>query len=147
VLDTATGLEFHHVFTPNFDGTLIAQRIPREYPKVRARADYLLGRWRETVSSDLSVLYVRRDPFEEFTADHLVELRDVLRECHPSHRFALLWVRAEGTGDVSELADGVYVTAVPVAQPRTVRWQGEDPPWDRLYPKLQALPDSWKSAA
>lgn len=141
VLDTATGLEFHHLFTQNFDGTILPQRMVREYPKIRARADHLLRRWRETVASDQSALYVRRDPEDELTADDMVELRDVLRECYPSHRFAVLWARdvydEEG---VTQLDDGIYEAQVPVLQPRLDLWRGDAAAWDRLYPQLQRLP-------
>jgi hypothetical protein len=146
VLDTLTAIEFHHLFTPNFDGTILLQRIGREYPDVRARMDHLLRRWRETLNSELSVLYVRRDPFDEFTAEELFELRDVLRASAPTHRFALLWARdPEAAGaqeladQVVELGDGVYAAGVAVAQPRDVLWRGDDTAWDRLYPKIREL--------
>lgn len=144
VLDTATGIEFHHLFTQNFDTTILPQRIRRDYPHLRARMDYLLRRWRENTGSRLSTLYVRRDPLDMFTAENMVELRDCLHKCYPSHRFALVWVRGtdpdgcHADGAV-ELSEGVYSTTVPVAQPREVRWQGDDADWDRVFPALQRL--------
>jgi Putative papain-like cysteine peptidase (DUF1796) len=147
VLDTATGLEFHHLFPHNIDGTILPERMARAYPQVRARTEHLMRRWRETVASNLAVLYVRRDPTDELTEANLVELRDVLWECYPGHRFALVWVRDGPGGDVAELADGVYVTDVPVLQPRLVLWQGEDTVWDEVFPKLQQLHPLGASAA
>lgn len=146
VLDSATGIEFHHLFTLSLDGTILPQRVAREYPKVKARMDHLLRRWRETVSSPLSVLYVRRDPFDDFTAENLVELRDVMRKCYPTHRFAVLWARAPQArgaedlgGEIRELDEGLYMAAVEVAQPREELWRGDDAAWDRIYPATRRL--------
>jgi hypothetical protein len=140
VVDTATGLQFHHLFTQNFDGTILPQRMVREYPQVRARADYLLDRWRQMVSSTQSVLYVRRDPDGELTLDDMVSLRDALRGCYPSHRFALLWAREGVVADgITELAEGIHVAGVPVPRPRDTFWQGDDTAWDLLYPALREL--------
>jgi hypothetical protein len=41
--------------------------------------------------------------------------------------------------EVAELADGVYVAGIPVAQPRLVLWQGDDAAWDHIFPKLRDL--------
>jgi hypothetical protein len=146
VVDTAHGVQFHHLFTASLDGTIMPQRIPREYRKVRDRADYLINRWRDTVDSSLSVLYVQRDPCDELTAADVVELRDVLRACYPAHRFAVLWARdpvvpdvAELGDQVVELADGVYTAGIAVRQPRLVLWQGDDAAWDQVFPKLVDL--------
>jgi hypothetical protein len=146
VVDTTREVQFHHLFTPNLDGTIMPQRIAREYPKVRARADHLVERWRETVASSFAVLYVQRDPCDELTVDDVVSLRDVLRECYPAHRFAVLWARdpvvpgvADLGDEVAELADGVYVAGIPVAQPRLVLWRGDNVAWDRVFPKLRDL--------
>lgn len=141
VLDTATGLELHHMFRANIDGTILPQRIAGDYSRVRARADYLLDRWRATVNSSASALYVRRDPFDELTAENLLELRDLLRAQYPGHRSAQLWVRSTEVpggpeGTVDELADGVYVARLPVLQPRAAYWQGDDVAWDKLFPQL-----------
>jgi hypothetical protein len=147
VLDTATGLQFHHLFPTAIDGTIVPGRMARDFPRLRSRADHLIRRWRDTVASDLTVLYLRRDPIDELTPANMIELRDVLRECYPAHRFALLWVRdpevpgAPGPDDGAvELADAVYAAGVPVAQPRLERWRGDDAAWDRLAPALRALP-------
>jgi len=146
LLDTATNVEFHHLFPVAIDGTIVPQRIAREYPKVRERTEYLLRRWRETTSSQLTALYVRRDPYDDISDKKVVEMRDVLRECYPSHRFAVLLVRdaaapgAEDLGDdIAELADGAYVAGMPVRLPRTEYWQGDDATWDRLFPKMHEL--------
>lgn len=143
VLDTATGLEFHHLFTIDLDGTIAAHRVARDYPRLRARQDYLLRRWRETVSSDRPVLYVRRDPNDEFTAEELTELRDVLRTSYPAHRFALVWVRPEisetNVDEMVRISDGVYATQMAVQQPRAEHWRGDDRAWDRLFARLGSL--------
>lgn len=141
ILDTATGLKLHHLFRANIDGTLLPQRVARDYPRVRDRADYLLRRWRATVSSSASALYVRHDPNDELTVEDLLELREVLRAQYPGHRSALLWVRSTEVpggreGTVDELADGVYVARLPVRQPRAVQWQGDDAAWDQLFSRL-----------
>jgi hypothetical protein len=146
VVDTATGLSFHHLFTPDPDGTIPQSRLAREYPRLRARTEHLLRRWQRTADSPCAALYVRRDPYEFFTADQLVQLRDVMRQRFPAHRFALLWVRdaaAPGVealgGGVAELAKGVYVAGLPVVEPRHENWQGDDAAWDRLFPDLRQL--------
>jgi hypothetical protein len=146
VADTTRDIEFHHLFTANLDGTIMPQRIAREYPKVRARADHLIQRWRETVRSSQTVLYVQRDPCDELTAEDVVDLHDAIRECYPAHRFAILWARdpvvpeaASLGADIVELAEGVYVAGIPVKQPRLVFWQGDDAAWDRIFPKLAEL--------
>jgi hypothetical protein len=141
VLDTATGLQFHHLFTENLDGTVLERRMASDYERLRARADHLLQRWRDTARSARAALYVRRDPDDEFTAEQLVELRDVFRECYPGHRFALLWARNLGTGrvDVTEVVPGVYEADVAVAEPRAVRWHGDDDAWDRVFPISRGL--------
>jgi hypothetical protein len=141
VVDTANGMQFHHMFPHNLDGTVMAQRWVRDYERVRVRVDHLLKRWRETAASAQTVLYVRRDPDDEFTAEQVVALRDVFRERYPGHRFALLWARNLGTGraDVIEVAPGVYEADVTVAEPRAQRWQGDDEAWDRVYPVLRDL--------
>jgi hypothetical protein len=146
VRDTDSGLLVSHVFAAGPAGRMLPELVARDYPRVRARADHLLRRWRKTTGSRQAVLYVRRDPYDAFTADQLVELRDVLRDRHPTHRFALLWARdsaapgAPAPGDeVAELADGVYVAGLPVPQPRSVHWDGDDAAWDRLFPKLARL--------
>jgi hypothetical protein len=146
IVDTTRDIEIHHLFTANLDGTIMPQRIAREYPKVRARADHLIQRWHETVRSSLTVLYVLRDPCEELTAADVVDLRDVLRECYPTHRFAVLWARdpvvpeAAALGDeIVELAEGAYVAGIQVKQPRLEFWQGDEAAWDRVFPKLADL--------
>ncbi len=141
VLDTATGLGLYHLFRANIDGTILPQRLASGYPQVRDRADHLLRRWRATVSSSESTLYVRRDPYDEMTAEELLELHKMLRAQHPGHRSALLWVRSTEVpggpeGTVDELADGVYVARLPVLQPRETYWQGDDAAWDQLFPRL-----------
>jgi hypothetical protein len=146
VVDVASGVEIHHLFTQRIDGTIMPQAIPREYPRVRARADHLIRRWRETVTSTSSVLYVRHDANIELTGSTMVELRDIMRECYPAHRFALLWLRAPdapGAAALTErpvtLADGVYTAALP-APGRPVDWRGDDAAWDRLFAHLGRLP-------
>lgn len=144
ILDTATGMQLHHLFRANIDGTVLPQRLAGDYPRVRARADYLLDRWRAMVSSSASVLYVRRDPYDDMTLDDQLELRKMMQAQYPDHRSALLWVRSTDVpggaeGEVDELADGVYVTRMPVLQPRVVQWRGDDAAWDRLYPRMLEL--------
>jgi hypothetical protein len=143
VVDTATGVLIYHLFVADPDGTIPIKQVARQYPKLRARADHLLRRWNETVRSQRATLYVRRDPDQEYTAEQLLEIRDLLRKVYPGHRFALLWVRDTdgGTpdGEVAELDDGLYVTELPVRQPRTEYWKGDDDAWDSLFPKLAAL--------
>lgn len=146
VLDTSNGLEFHHMFTVDLDGKIAPQRLDREYPRVASRQTYLLRCWRERVASSQSVLYVRRDPYDLFTLADLVDLRDALRESYPGHRFALLWVRdpqARGAGQLGEdihlIDDGIYVAEMPVVQPRSEHWQGDDAAWDRLYLRMRQL--------
>src|SRR5262249_46038010 len=51
VLDTATGLELHHLFRVKADGTVLPHRVAPDFPQVRERADHLLRRWRATVGS------------------------------------------------------------------------------------------------
>ena len=48
VVDTATGVQIHHLFTPDLDGRIPPQRIARDYPRVRSRQEYLLRRWHES---------------------------------------------------------------------------------------------------
>jgi hypothetical protein len=149
VIDADLDMDIYHLFTTDFDGTINAQRIPREYPKVRARQEYLLARWRRMVGSAESALYVRRDPYNLFTAENMLEFRDVMRERYPTHRFAVLWVRAPetpaedaadvGAGPIVDLAEGVYVTEMAVPEPRETYWQGDDAAWDRLIPHLRQL--------
>lgn len=141
-----SGLRVRHLFRPDRDGLMRPELVDQDYPELRARAEHLLERWRATTRSARAVLYVRRDPYDAFTAEQLVELRDVLRDHHPGHRFALLWARdaalpdvAALDGEVAELADGLYMAGVPVPQPRAVHWQGDDAAWDRLFPKLAQL--------
>lgn len=141
ILDTATGLELHHLFRAKPDGTLLPHRVAPDYPLVRDRADHLLRRWRATVGSSASALYVRRDPYDEMTVEELLDLHKVLRDQYPGHRSALLWVRSTKVpggpeGTVDELADGVYVARMPVLQPRAVYWQGDDAAWDQLFSRL-----------
>ncbi|MCW6010890.1 papain-like cysteine peptidase [Micromonospora sp. CPCC 205371] len=146
VRDEPSGLRVRHIFRSDPDGLMRPELVAQDYPELRARADHLLERWRSTTRSERAVLYVRRDPYDAFTAEQLVELRDVLRDRNPGHRFALLWARdaalpdvAPLEGEVAELADGLYMAGLPVPQPRTVHWRGDDAAWDRLFPKLSGL--------
>ncbi|MEH1123014.1 DUF1796 family putative cysteine peptidase [Micromonospora sp. CPCC 206061] len=146
VRDEPSGLRVRHIFRSGPDGLMRPELVAEDYPQLRARADHLLGRWRTTTRSARAVLYVRRDPYDTFTHEQLVELRDVLRDRNPGHRFALLWARdaalpdvAALGGEVALLADGLYMAGLPVPQPRTVHWQGDGAAWDRLFPKLAGL--------
>jgi hypothetical protein len=144
VYDTEFELDIYHLFSTDFDGTVNPQRIPREYPKVLARQEYLLARWRAMVASTESALYVRRDPYNRFTAENMLEFRDLLRERYPTHRFAVMWVRSPEVGvpadeTIAELAEGVHVTEMGVPEPRETYWQGDDADWDRLVPRLREL--------
>jgi hypothetical protein len=139
VLDTATGIQIYHLF-PTTPGSL-SVRLPwaPAFPQVRARADHLLRRWRETVDSPLDVLYLRRDPEGVFTEPQMVEIRDAMRERYPAHRFALVWAHDAPAGEptvVRELGEGLYAAGIHVAQPAAVHWRGDDAAWDSAFPAL-----------
>ncbi|MET9605000.1 DUF1796 family putative cysteine peptidase [Streptomyces sp. NPDC006512] len=135
-LDTGSRIRFFHDFHTPDGGPLTAHDIADQFPAVRAKFEHLAERWRRLTASPTRVLYVHHDAFDEREAADLARLHALLRDRHPGHRFALLWLRRTLPGDTAALPPGVRWGTVAA---RPGRWQGDDAQWDAAFAALGAV--------
>ncbi|WP_089102029.1 DUF1796 family putative cysteine peptidase [Streptomyces hyaluromycini] len=132
-MDLDAGIEFYHEFHARPGAELTLADVEEQLAAVREKMEFLAGRWRELVASPARVLYVRQDANGVETAADLERLHTTLRDRHPGHDFAILWLRRAAPEDLDKLPPGVVYREIPLLEGR---WQGDDRAWDTLFATL-----------
>jgi len=132
-VDLDAGIEFYHEFTARPGAELTVADVEEQLPVVQEKMAFLATRWREMVTSQARVLYVRQDANGVESVADLRLLRDTIADRYPGHDFAILWLRRSAPEDVEKLPAGTAFREVGLVPGR---WQGDDAAWDALFGSL-----------
>lgn len=123
------GTRYMHEFPAEAD-------IEKGFLENTARFATLTRRWRDLMTSDERVLFVRIHAWSEDPPAMAVQLRDTLEAAAPRLRFELLYLTPPELFDPTWSVAGI--THRPVAQPEPYTWKGDDAVWERLLSEALA---------
>lgn len=132
IQDRSSGVIFHHAFTKN-NGAVAAETLEAEYPKQRAKIEYLADKFLRRLRSPTRTLYVRSDAvMHEAGLDAVSNFVKYVARVAPEHKFHVVFVPLVSTprGTLSSCG-GVTVHELSgvVEKPPVARWQGSDHHW------------------
>ena len=133
VRSQAHGTRYMHEFPTEAD-------LEKGFAENAARFEALTRRWRDLMSSDARVLFVRLHARSEDPAAAAALLRDTLGAAAPGLRFELLYLTAPEIFDPAW--DTAGITHRPVAQPEPYTWKGDDAVWERLLSEAMGPPQA-----
>lgn len=124
------GTRYMHEFPTEAD-------LEKGFQENEARFVALTKRWRDLMSSDERVLFVRIHAWSEDPAAAAVLLRDTLKAAAPLLRFELLYLTPPEVFDPAWSTAGVVHS--PLAQPEPYTWKGDDTVWESLLREAGVL--------
>ena len=102
VVDRATNINFHHIFTRNLPNKRVDQKtVDLEYESAKAKVDRLINRWRELKYDKDQLVFVR---LAKQTDRNILELADALNTYFDRY-IVLIYIEPCTTGEPTVIAD------------------------------------------